>query len=351
MARRSSGGGPAKLRRWTVGGRGASSFSSFSSCLDLFSRKLKFLVFTLLIGKSTLLNHLFHTKPQTTKGIWLARCVDIEPCTIIMDLEGSDGRGHGEQSALFAFAVSYIVLINMWFHDIGREHAASKPLLRTVLQGIMRLFSPHKTIYSLSYTPVENLEHMLRGDIQKIWDSVQKSLEHINTPLSEFFNVEVVAISSFEEKEEQFKEQLAKLQKRFFHSIAPSGLAGDRRGVISALGFSFTQQIWKAIKENKNIDLLAHEGMICFLFVMIAIVRCEEIANAKFDSFLNNEIIEAVQNGIVPDFAKKLSSILENCLIGYDKEAVYFDDSVRTLKRQQLESKLFQAFNKQFGTL
>ncbi|PKU72049.1 Protein ROOT HAIR DEFECTIVE 3 [Dendrobium catenatum] len=133
--------------------------------------------------------------------------------------------------------------------------------------------------------------------------------------------------------------QVAKLRKRFFHSIAPGGLAGDRRGVIPALGFSFTQQIWKAIKENKNIDLLAHE-------VMIAIVRCEEIANAKIDSFLNNEewrhLEDAVQNGIVPDFAKKLSSILENCLIGYDKEAVYFDDSVRTLKRQQLESKLFQ---------
>ncbi|THF94808.1 hypothetical protein TEA_002608 [Camellia sinensis var. sinensis] len=84
-------------------------------------------------GKSTLLNHLFHTRfremdafkgrSQTTKGIWIAKAVGVEPCTIVMDLEGIDGRERGEddttfekQSALFALAVSDIVLINMVVH-------------------------------------------------------------------------------------------------------------------------------------------------------------------------------------------------------------------------------------------
>ncbi|KAG9132050.1 hypothetical protein Leryth_017822 [Lithospermum erythrorhizon] len=181
-------------------------------------------------GKSTLLNHLFRTnfremdayrgRSQTTKGIWMARCVGIEPCTIVMDLEGSDGRERGEddtafekQSALFALAVSDIVLINMWCHDIGREQAANKPLLKTVFQAMMRLFSPRKTtlmfvIRDKTRTPLENLEPILREDIQKIWDAVTKPQELKDTPLSDFFNVEVVALSSFEEKEEQFKEQV-----------------------------------------------------------------------------------------------------------------------------------------------
>ncbi|KAG0493070.1 hypothetical protein HPP92_006468 [Vanilla planifolia] len=313
-------------------------------------------------GKSTLLNHLFHTnfremdafkgRSQTTKGIWLARCVDIEPCTIVMDLEGSDGRERGEddtafekQSALFALAVSDIVLINMWCHDIGREQAANKPLLKTVFQVMMRLFSPRKTtllfvIRDKTRTPLENLEPILREDIQKIWDSVRKPHEHKDTPLSEFFNVEVVALSSFEEKEEQFKEQVSNLRQRFNHSIAPGGLAGDRRGVVPASGFSFSaQQIWKIIKENKDLDLPAHK-------VMVATVRCEEIANEKIAYFSDNEewrhLEEAVQNGLVPGFGKKLSSILDNCLEAYDVEAVYFDDGVRMSKRHQLESKLLQ---------
>ncbi|XP_057797183.1 protein ROOT HAIR DEFECTIVE 3 [Salvia miltiorrhiza] len=313
-------------------------------------------------GKSTLLNHLFGTnfremdalrgRSQTTKGIWMAHCVGIEPCTLVMDLEGSDGRERGEddtafekQSALFALAVSDIVLINMWCHDIGREQAANKPLLKTVFQVMMRLFSPRRTtlmfvIRDKTRTPLENLEPILREDIQKIWDSVPKPEAHKETPLSEFFNVEVVALSSYEEKEEQFKEQVASLRQRFFHSIAPGGLAGDRRGVVPASGFSFSaQQIWKVIKENKDLDLPAHK-------VMVATVRCEEIANEKFSSFVENEawrqLEEIVQSQPVPGFGKKLTAILDVCLSEYDTEATYFDEGVRSSKRKQLEEKLLQ---------
>ncbi|KAL8043355.1 hypothetical protein ABFX02_09G114700 [Erythranthe guttata] len=313
-------------------------------------------------GKSTLLNHLFGTnfremdafrgRSQTTKGIWLAHCVGIEPCTLVMDLEGTDGRERGEddtafekQSALFALAVSDIVLINMWCHDIGREQAANKPLLKTVFQVMMRLFSPRKTtlifvIRDKTRTPLENLEPVLREDIQKIWDAVPKPEAHRETPLSEFFNVEVVALSSFEEKEEQFREQVASLRQRFFHSIAPGGLAGDRRGVVPASGFSFSaQQIWKVIKENKDLDLPAHK-------VMVATVRCEEIANEKFSSFIENEewheLEQTVQYQPVPGFGRKLTSILNVCLSEYDSEATYFDEGVRTSKRKQLEDKLLQ---------
>ncbi|XP_054790256.1 protein ROOT HAIR DEFECTIVE 3-like isoform X1 [Prosopis cineraria] len=313
-------------------------------------------------GKSTLLNHLFRTnfremdafrgRSQTTKGIWMARCAGLEPCTIVMDLEGTDGRERGEddtafekQSALFALAVSDIVLINMWCHDIGREQAANKPLLKTVFQVMMRLFSPRKTtlmfvIRDKTRTPLENLEPVLREDIQKIWDSVPKPQAHKETPLSEFFNVEVVALSSYEEKEEQFKEQVASLRQQFHHSIAPGGLAGDRRGVVPASGFSFSaQQIWRVIKENKDLDLPAHK-------VMVATVRCEEIANEKYAAFTTNEewcqLEEAVQSGPIPGFGKRLNSILNNCLSEYDIEATYFDEGVRSAKQKQLQEKLLQ---------
>ncbi|URD87703.1 GTP-binding protein that may be involved in cell development (By similarity) [Musa troglodytarum] len=94
-------------------------------------------------GKSTLLNHLFGTnfremdafkgRSQTTKGIWIAKGVGIEPCTIVLDLEGTDARERGE-------------------------------------------------------TPLEHLEQVLREDIQQIWDTVYRPQAHEETPLSEFFN-------------------------------------------------------------------------------------------------------------------------------------------------------------------
>ncbi|THU62517.1 hypothetical protein C4D60_Mb01t05970 [Musa balbisiana] len=297
---------------------------------------------------------------------------------VVMRHKLKDDTTFEKQSALFALAVSDIVLINMWCHDIGREQAANKPLLKTVFQVMMRLFSPRKTtllfvIRDKTKTPLENLEPILREDIQKIWDSVPKPQAHKETPLSEFFNVQVVALSSYEEKEEQFKEQIkhlylpisdifffglschnneqkvASLRQRFYHSIAPGGLAGDRRGVIPASGFSFSaQQIWKVIKDNKDLDLPAHK-------VMVATVRCEEIANEKLTYMAAMEewlqLEEAVRHDLVPGFGKNLSVILDKCLSGYDMEAVYFDESVRISKRQQLESKLLQLVNPAYESM
>ncbi|XP_015066835.1 protein ROOT HAIR DEFECTIVE 3 homolog 2-like isoform X1 [Solanum pennellii] len=326
-------------------------------------------------GKSTLLNHLFYTnfremdafrgRNQTTKGIWIANAVGIEPLTIVMDLEGTDGRERGEddttfekQSALFALAVADVVLINMWCHDIGREQAANRPLLKTVFQVMMRLFSPRKTtllfvIRDKTKTPLEYLEPILREDIQKIWDAVRKPHAHKDTQLSEFFNVEVTALPSYEEKEEQFKDQVAQLRQLFFHSISPGGLAGDRRGVVPASGFSYSvQQIWEVIKENKDLDLPAHK-------VMVATVRCEEIANEKFSSLMINEdwlaLEHEVKEDAVRNFGRRLSSILDNFLSEYDAESVFFEENVRSSKRQQFMSKALQlvhpAFVSQLGHL
>ncbi|RDY08984.1 Protein ROOT HAIR DEFECTIVE 3-like 2, partial [Mucuna pruriens] len=353
----------------------AAGLDNFIRTVNLASCGLSYAVVSIMgpqsSGKSTLMNHLFHTsfremdafrgRSQTTKGIWMAKCVGIEPSTIAMDLEGTDGRERGEddtafekQSALFALAVSDIVLINMWCHDIGREQAANKPLLKTVFQVMMRLFSPRKTtllfvIRDKTKTPLEHLEPILREDIQKIWDAVRKPQAHQHTPLSEFFNVEVTALSSYEDKEDKFKEEVAQLRQRFFHSIVPGGLAGDRRGVVPASAFSISaQQIWKVIRENKDLDLPAHK-------VMVATVRCEEIANEKLNQLRSDkvwlELEEAVQLGPVRGFGEKLSSLIDACFSQYDEEAIFFDEAVRNAKREQLESKALDLVYPAYTTL
>lgn len=83
---------------------------------------------------------------QTTKGVWLARSPKVDEfTTLILDLEGSDGRERGEddtnferQSALFALAVADVLLINVWCHDIGREQGSGKPLMKTIFQVRVR---------------------------------------------------------------------------------------------------------------------------------------------------------------------------------------------------------------------
>ncbi|XP_051181061.1 protein ROOT HAIR DEFECTIVE 3 homolog 2 isoform X1 [Lolium perenne] len=378
MAATAAANGPECPATQVVGADGemdGAAMERFAAAAGLASRGLSYVVVSIFgpqgSGKSTLLNHLFGTsftemdalkgRNQTTKGMWVAKAVGIEPFTVVMDLEGTDGRERGEddtafekQSALFALAVSDIVMINLWCHDIGREQAANRPLLKTIFEVLMRLFSPRKTTLLLvirdkTKTPVEYLAQALTEDIQKIWDSVPKPEVFKEAALSDFFNVDVTALSSYEEKEELFKEQVGKLRNRFINSIAPSGLAADRRGVIPASAFCISaMQIWKVIQENKDLNLPAHK-------VMVATVRCEEIADERLQSFMSDEgwleLEAAAKSGPVTGFGMKLSAIVDSYLSEYDMEAMYFDESVRTVKRQQLESDILHHAYPAFETV
>ncbi|KAJ6882700.1 hypothetical protein NC651_029088 [Populus alba x Populus x berolinensis] len=310
-------------------------------------------------GKSTLLNKLFQTnfrmmdaeegRSQTTQGIWMGKGIGIEPFTIAMDVEGSDSRERGQdgatfekQSALFALAIADIVMINMWCHDIGREHAANRPLLKTVFEAMTRLFHARKTtlLFVLrdhsTKTPLERLERSLREDIEKIWSEIAKPDAHKGTPLGDFFNVEVTALPSYEYEEQKFKDKVDWLRQRFFHSISPGGLAGDRKDVQPASGFPLrVEQIWKTIKDNKDLDLPAME-------VMVAAFQCEQIAKETLSRLKSDKtwlaLRKAVEAGPEPKFRKKLISILKNSLSQYDMEATHFKESIRDEKRQELET-------------
>eukprot|EP00258_Populus_trichocarpa_P022150 XP_024438169.1 protein ROOT HAIR DEFECTIVE 3 homolog 2 [Populus trichocarpa] len=322
-------------------------------------------------GKSTLMNQTFHTnfeemdayngRGQTTKGIWIAKCSDIDPFTIAMDFEGTDSNQRGEddtafekQSTLFALAIADVVLINMWYKDIGLEHAASRPLLKTVFQVMKRLFKPRKktllfVIRDHSKTPLEYLKTALLEDIEKIWAAVAEPETLSSAPLREFFNVEITALPSYEYQEEKFKEQVAQLRQRFVHSIYPGGLVGDREEVEPASGFPLrAEEIWKIIKDNRDLDLPAVK-------VMVATVRCEEIAGEKLKCFTTDEdwleMKEAVQAGPVSGFGGAVSSILETYLSEYDREVVYFDQEVRNEKRRQLLSNALMVVRDAYDTM
>ncbi|CAI9297393.1 unnamed protein product [Lactuca saligna] len=299
-------------------------------------------------GKSTLLNHLFHTnflemdafkgRSQTTKGIWMARCTGIEPCTVVMDLEGTDGRERGEddtafekQSALFALAVSDIVLINMWCHDIGREHAANKPLLKTVFQvyhvyffssyiysytGLSKysaligrngsrmleytsddtLFSPRKTtlifvIRDKTRTPLENLEPVLREDIQKQadWDSSKARVKLSHDIDSHIADVKTAKISDLT-------------------ALYESKVKTTLYGPVEALLEGAADDTWHAIRK-----LLRNESETAVFEFSDALsgLEMEESAKKNLLSRLENYAVEVVEGKTKEEAAKVLNRMKE----------------------------------------
>nr|GEU46986.1 protein root hair defective 3 [Tanacetum cinerariifolium] len=112
-------------------------------------------------------------------------------------------------------------------------------------------------------TPLENLEPDLREDIQKIWDTVPKPEAHKQTLL--FKSLHCLA---HDDREEQFKEQVASLRQKFFQSIAPGGLAGDRRGVVPASEPKKNAQVND--KKDKAMTALLYQALTEDVILQVA---------------------------------------------------------------------------------
>ncbi|CAL6335281.1 unnamed protein product [Bathycoccus prasinos] len=324
-------------------------------------------------GKSTLMNHAFGTsfremdelsgRRQTTKGVWMAiaeQSDDNNNNTIVLDLEGSDGRERGEddqafekQTALFALAASDVLLVNVWCNDIGREHASGKPLLKTILQVNLKLFcSNNKTarkktklvfvIRDRSKTPIELLEKALKEDVEQVWQSIKKPEHFANSDVSEFFDVGYFSLPHYLHENEVFVKECKGLRAALISSTDDES-THESKVPWTALPTSM-REIWKAVQENRDLDLPAHA-------IMVATVRCEEIATMCADAVEASDAIGMLcERANTPNasecttLGKEIEAIAKTGFDVYDAETAFFDKNVRDMKRRELAGKLTTVF-------
>ncbi|OUS49253.1 root hair defective 3 GTP-binding protein [Ostreococcus tauri] len=312
-------------------------------------------------GKSTLLNHAFGTtfremddalgRSQTTQGVWLARSETCETATLVMDLEGTDGRERGEedtafekQTALFAMATADVLLVNMWCNDIGREQASGKPLLRTIFEVNLKVFSPEKktmllfVIRDRSKTPFERLVEGLRQDLESIWRGITKPDRYINSSINDLFELKFTSLPHYEHEHDLFVSEAKALRDRF---DAPSSDVNSLRATapavpISGLGVSM-REVWATVKANKDLDLPAHK-------IMVATVRCEEIADSVLAKIVDSDdlsaLLAAAKKGKIPQLVAKIQAMTDAAVKPYDEEAGYFVKDVREAKRVDLKVRI-----------
>ena len=289
-------------------------------------------------------------RSQTTKGVWLAKAAKPEGFpTLVMDLEGTDGRERGEddtafekQTALFAMAAADVLLVNMWCNDIGREVASGKPLLKTIFQVNLKVFNPRKTtllfvIRDKSRTPLERLQTNLREDLDRIWATITKPERHVDAAFDDFFDLRFVALAHYEHAHDAFIAESAELCERFGKDPSAAAVADDdgssggeggsnsslrprggEAGVpVNGLVVSL-REVWRAVKDNRDLDLPAHK-------VMVATVRCEEIAASRLAHLTSSadlaHLVAATASAAAPPgLARNLSKLAETELTAYDDE-------------------------------
>ncbi|KAH9957358.1 RHD3/Sey1 [Russula dissimulans] len=311
-------------------------------------------------GKSTLLNRLFGTnfdvmdeskRQQTTKGIWMCRGRDMN--VLVMDVEGTDGREHGEdqdferKSALFSLASSEVLIVNLWEHQVGLYQGANMGLLKTVFEVNLGLFGKksqesanQRTLLlfvirdHIGATPLANLQATLTADLQRIWDTLSKPAELQDRKLTDYFDLSFTALPHKILASERFELDVRALRGRFTDKSRDDFVfkpAYHKR--IPADGVAFYMEgIWEQVQTNKDLDLPTQQELL-------AQFRCDEISTgalAEFNDQSKSQKRPIEVGKVINGLGEMMRSWRTQALSRYDREASRYHQGVYKRKRADL---------------
>lgn len=321
-------------------------------------------------GKSTLLNALFNTqfttmnmvhgRYQVTKGVCVSKAKNED--LLVLDLEGTDSKERGEENvsfekkiSLFALAISEVLLVNMWFQDIGRYNASNYALLKTVFELNLQLFQKNKTGKTLllftirdhdDRTPMDALEDQLMKDIQNIWNSLIRPDEFKSSLVSDFFDFEFVGLPHKVYREKDFFEEVDKLRDRF---VNPSNnkylFQAKYKKNVPIDGFQFyASSIWETILKNKDLDLPTQKEML-------AMYRCGAISNEVYAEF-ENKVVEwgesVRKKKLVTKLGKEAEQAANLVIDSYTAQTALYAPAVVDLKKAELLERMKAAVHDVF---
>lgn len=326
-------------------------------------------------GKSTLLNTLFKTtfdtmdaqfkRQQTTKGIWLAHTRNVntvsepeEPTSdlFVLDVEGSDGAERGEdqdferKAALFAIAVSEVLIVNMWEQQIGLYQGNNMALLKTVFEVNLSLFGKNKNSHKVlllfvirdhvGVTPLSSLSESLINELEKIWSELSKPTECSDASLSDFFDLEFVGLAHKLLQPKEFEEGVKKLGDSFvLNNHDPYYFQPQYHHNLPLDGWTmYSENCWEQIENNRDLDLPTQQ-------ILVSRFKTEEIANEAFNNFearYNEEVDPIIHEK--EKLKQVLKTLEEDCLKEYDEQASRYAETVYLEKRGELVEKMTSRF-------
>lgn len=321
-------------------------------------------------GKSTLLNTLFGTsfdtmgdsyRQQTTRGLWISLAEFSN--TLVMDVEGVDGRERGEdqdferKSALFSLAVSQVVLINLWENQVGLYNGANMGLLKTVFEVNLELFQKKgksKTLLffvirdHLGKVSLSNLSQTLKQDLQKTWGELTKPKGLEGCAITDFFDFMFFGLPHRVLLPEEFEEQASVLAQCFYDSSHPNYVFRPQyHKRIPADGLQhFTENMWNQIVTDKSLDLPTQQQLL-------AQFRCDEIAALLFETATETfqPFLVTIEDGeLVGNLGKVFRDIKETALSKFDEQAGRYHPEVYQKKRLGLQNKIDDYLHAYFKT-
>jgi hypothetical protein len=272
-----------------------------------------------------------------------------------MDLEGTDSGERGEdrttferQTILYGLALCEVLIVNMWYTDIGRYTASNYGIMKTVFEVNLQLFKAQgKTMllfivrdYIAQQTPFSALEAKLRGEMQRIWDELRKPDEYADARMEDFFDFRFEALPHYVLQRPQFDDDAASLRDRFTDaaredSFLNTAYHGNKS--VPAEGFAqYSESVWSTIRDNQDLNLPSQRELL-------ATFRCDQAIAAMMDKFQDARFAElqaAAGAAADPELGVKVGAHLQGVVDEFDADTAKYAPAVVSRKRGELRKKL-----------
>lgn len=163
-------------------------------------------------------------------------------------------------------------------------------------------------------TPLSRLIEQMEADLKNMWDLISKPVSYEGSSIGDFFELQFVALSHFEEKNEDFVADTVMLRRRFLPDYEQSLIRSDE-GKLPGAAFSLSaRDIWETIHRDEDLNLPAHK-------IMVASIRCNEIKEKQLLALLqssewNNLAGEALSDRPSLAFGSNATSLIQGCVRG-----------------------------------
>ncbi|CCJ30755.1 unnamed protein product, partial [Pneumocystis jirovecii] len=254
------------------------------------------------------------------------------------------------KSALFALAISDVIIINLWEHQIGLYQGANMGLLKIIFEVNLQLFHKNRSRNEenslilfvvrdyVGTTPLENLSSILRADLERIWNLLTKPENLENCTIDDFFDLQFTALSHKMLAPDVFEQDILELQKRFFNPSDPNFVFHSKYYKrVPADGFSvYVKGIWEQIITNKDLDLPTQQQLL-------AQYRCDEISEVVLETI--EPMVKSLEKSMnlekfLDNLDEEMRKIKVFALEIFDKKGSQYYNEIYLRKRSDLINKL-----------
>lgn len=316
----------------------------------------------------------------TTKGIAAAKAAAAKTC-LVLDIEGCDSRARGRAGKAFqarcaalAASLADVVVLNFWYHDIGRFDASGYSLLETVFNEAVKASADGASFQSALVfairdvdddVDVAELQETLVSDAKEMWAGFASEAS-----LEEVFDVSTVAFPHLRHRPDEFAAKADAFGKQitdpgadgflpkteFSKGIPADSYVVFARGIWDSFSASSARSGARAVGGGGEAADAGGEGGEDSL---LAAYRCNESFSEALQSSGAKvaEFTQSLDEGEKVDgLGAKMDEVMTDALQLYDDAADEFaDEPIHSRKRRELstilDSSLHALFLKQIQLL